>query len=67
MTWTIPQVMRSFREQAHKLQTDLSRHFSFVVHVNPVSLDKGDALCVSVVAQKFIRKTNLVLYVARSL
>eukprot|EP00903_Cladosiphon_okamuranus_P017607 g16218.t1 len=34
------QVMRSFREQAHKLQTDLSRHFPFVVQVDPLGLAK---------------------------
>lgn len=36
--------MRSFREQAHKLQTDLSRHFPYVVQVDPLGLAKGEKL-----------------------
>ncbi|CAM9147792.1 unnamed protein product [Sphacelaria rigidula] len=36
------QVMREFRASAHKLQTDLSRHFPFVVPVDPLSLAKGE-------------------------
>ncbi|CAN0346027.1 unnamed protein product [Pylaiella littoralis] len=34
------QVMRAFREQAHKLQMDLSRHFPYVVQVDPCNLAK---------------------------
>ncbi|CAM9831712.1 unnamed protein product, partial [Laminaria digitata] len=34
------QVMRSFRQQAHKLQTDLARHFPYIVQVDPLSLAK---------------------------
>ncbi|CAM9529665.1 unnamed protein product [Ascophyllum nodosum] len=34
------QVMRGFREQAHKLQTDLSRQFPFVLQVDPFCLTK---------------------------
>ena len=33
--------MRSFRQQAHKLQTDLARHFPYIVQVDPLSLAKG--------------------------
>ncbi|CAB1117750.1 unnamed protein product [Ectocarpus sp. CCAP 1310/34] len=34
------EVMRTFRQQAHKLQTDLSRHFPYVVQVDPLGLAK---------------------------
>lgn len=36
------EVMREFRANAHKLQTDLSRHFPYVVPVDPLSLAKGE-------------------------
>lgn len=35
------QAMRGFREMAHKMQMDLSRHFSFIVPVDPLSLARG--------------------------
>lgn len=34
--------MRAFRQQAHKLQMDLSRHFPYVVPVDPLVLAKGN-------------------------